>query len=427
MIPSGVVGSSDYVDGPGLFHKFFRYNIAPTSFSFSSDIDPSGNIIYAVKMSSIFINKVSSSGKVIWKKALSSTVELVNQIITDSSGNIYVFGRYTPSFQYKTGIVIKLDSSGNILWQKQVNSGSSSTYAAHSAAIVAPSGNIYVSFFWLSNALVNPSTNYAMLTKLDSSGNHTWSRYFYVSTYANDVYGLGLDSSENIYMQSTHAGSPARVLSKFNSSGSVLWNKINTNTAMNLTTDSSGNSYMAREGTSATEAFTKIDANGSRVFLVTSSAVHNFTNVALDSSGNIYLAGTTNGNSKSVEIVKFNSSGSTLWQKTITSTSFPDTVYPKIYVKNDIPYLSIFGTATNPQMIVSKLSATTAIPNGTYKVENVVIVVSSGSKTYGTNNSVVALSNYSATINSPTYSMTNTSFSISDSSEGEIYNRTFQL
>jgi uncharacterized delta-60 repeat protein len=168
-------------------------------------------------------------------------------------------------------------------------------------------------------------------------------------------FGITTDSSGNIYVTgwtgggldgNTNSGGDDIFLVKYNSSGTKQWTKqIGTPSSEygeDVTTDSSGNIYVT--GYTEGELDGNTNSGGPDIFLVkyNSSGTKQWTKqlgtsssewgsgVTTDSSGNIYVTGSTSGgldgNTHSGEgdifLVKYNSSGTKQWTKQLGTSSF---------------------------------------------------------------------------------------------------------
>jgi len=172
---------------------------------------------------------------------------------------------------------------------------------------------------------------------------------------SNDyAYGVATDSSGNVYVTgttyweldgNTSAGKADLFVVKYNSSGTWQWTKQNGtdryDEARGVATDSSGNVYVTGYTEGGLDGNTS--AGNSDLFVVkyNSSGTKQWTNqlgsssrdsangVATDSSGNVYVTGTTywelDGNTSAGKadlfVVKYNSSGTKQWTKQLGTSS----------------------------------------------------------------------------------------------------------
>jgi hypothetical protein len=219
--------------------------------------------------SSSFITKINSSGIIQW-----SLIVLLNpgangdnyessfqNLVLDSSGNIYAAGlvNYTTgnqNGQLYVPVIIKVNTSGSVVWLKRLNSSSGTTSFYQGGNLLYgfiditsdSSDNIYVSTGINDTSLARPAG--AVLVKMNSSGTVLWSRKFQDSYQGNSYgpagrpcfgnvqpKGLKTDQSNNVYFSygaGVSAGSGnapisayswTLMLNKVNSCGSLQWTR----------------------------------------------------------------------------------------------------------------------------------------------------------------------------------------------------------
>jgi uncharacterized delta-60 repeat protein len=272
-----------------------------------------------------------------WISTLGGTgVEYAESVAVDSSDNIYVTG-YTAS----TGagdndiLIAKYNSSSYLEWKRTL--GGTGTDNGYGIAVDS-SDNIYVA---------GTSSYEALLAKYDSSGTIQWQRTL-GGTGIDNGRAVAVDSSDNIIIvgdtYSTGAGGYDLLIAKYNSSGSIQWQRTlggaSTERGYSVTTDSSDNiivtGYTNSTGTNSGSLdllIAKYNSSGSiqwqRVLGGTTTDVGN--GVAVDSSNNIIVTGYTTVlglggvNNYNIIIAKYNSSGTIQWQRELGNTgSMPD-------------------------------------------------------------------------------------------------------
>jgi len=276
--------------------------------------------------------KYDTNGNVLWQKMViknaSTSIGLFfGKMASDSSGNSYLSGN---DFGDTGGpIVFKFNSSGVLQWQRGIRNvaGTFEEFgrSSYARALVDYQGNIA-----LSGETAVPGggggVSQALIVKCDPSGNIIWQRGLY-NAYAGyvNVYGLSTDSSGNFYMTGyTYDQTYGRVgvVAKYNSSGSLLWQR-------------------------------GITANETR-------------DVAFDSSDNLYVLGATDeytANSQETFIVKYDSSGTVIWQRTIGSPGY--TYSLKIEVVADKIYINGYGMGGSTAGIIAVLPTDGSL-TGTY-------------------------------------------------------------
>jgi hypothetical protein len=253
---------------------FAAYSIG--GFDALIDVDSSGNQ-YICYLNGTLV-KINSKNVVVWQKTFSGIS--LQSFSMDTSGNLYVCGT-AGSYPTPNGIVVKLDSSGNITWQRAYQL---TEWVSSGGAVYAdPSGNVYCGFWY------GPSNNdYADLAKYNSSGTLQWRIQMTTTAGTNCRPGdISTDSSGNVYM-GAHTYNPSfgweSYAIKVNSSGSVQWQR--------KIYDSTYSFYISG-GT--------------------------FT----DSSANVYFYGFRTGafGSRTIYLTKLDTNGNMLWQKEIAGTS----------------------------------------------------------------------------------------------------------
>lgn len=171
-----------------------------------------------------YIVKLSAGGKKVWEIQLQKAVSVSN-IYVDS--NRYVYLMTYDNLDVYNGTLLKINSDGSsILWQRKFGYGTG-TYPTN--IVVDGSSNVYVALRGFNTG----SSPVTCLMKLDSSGNISWQRQVYDSTgtsRSNIDPGITLDSGGNVYMSGSliKTGTGAHeynFIAKYNSSGTVqtIW------------------------------------------------------------------------------------------------------------------------------------------------------------------------------------------------------------
>lgn len=264
-----------------------------------------------------------------WVKGFTAPTEEYNNgigITHDSSGNVYVTGYFDNTTDFDTGagttnltavnlddaFVSKLDSSGNLVWVKQLGgTGRETGYAV----AVDLSGNVYTTGYFQGTVDFDPGAGTEELTplgsrdifisKLDSSGNFVWVKQLGGASAGTNVASLVLDSTgDNIFLTGTFTGTtdfdPGAgtanlvgtadpFVSKLDSSGNYVWAKLLSATtatsAASVAVDSSGNVYTTGIFTGTVD----LDPSGSTANLTSAGGYDAYIS-KLDSSG-LYVWG----------------------------------------------------------------------------------------------------------------------------------------
>ena len=220
-----------------------------------------------------FAAKLDSSGALLWNTFLGGTVYDVGYgIVVDSNGNVYVIGQSdatwgNPVREYSGGyydaFAAKLNNSGVLQWNTFLG-GTGSDYGK--GISVDTSGNVYVSGFGWST-WGSPVREYAgnldvFAAKLNRNGVLQWNT-FLGGTGGDESFGISVDTSGNVYVagySNATWGSPLRAYTdddafaaKLDSSGALQWNTFlggsNQDCGNGIAVDSSANIYVT--GTSS--------------------------------------------------------------------------------------------------------------------------------------------------------------------------------
>ena len=251
----------------------------------------------------------------------SSASDLGGSVAVDDSGNVYVAG-YTygalPGQSSSEGgdvFVRKYDGSGDIIWTRQF--GSSTEDVAQGVA-VDDSGNVYV-VGWTSGTLPGQTSSGgidAFVRKYDGSGDEIWTRQFGTSTSDLASGGVAVDGSGNVYVAGYTLGTlPGQTSSgdfdvfvrKYDGSGGNIWTRqfgsSSYEYAYGVAVDGSGNVYVAGTTSGALPGQThsggfdvfvrKYDGSGENIWTKQFGASDwDFAyGVAADGPGNVYVAG----------------------------------------------------------------------------------------------------------------------------------------
>lgn len=330
--------------------------------------------------------KYDKAGAVVWKKLCTLGANAPNRITVDSSGNIIIVRGSGSAIS-----VIKFDSTGAITWQIGVNgfpSGCSGVSVSNGAITTDSSGNIYVCAPVLAACLYTLA-----VVKLSSAGAIVFSRSLTNGFRADGPCAIRVDSTGRINI-ATGNGYP--VVLQLTSAGAISWiqkitNVTTTNYCTDIVLDSSDNIYAVGAYDDSSLGFNgsiivKFNSSGTvqwnRIFKSAASNGMHFNGVGIDSSANIYCFGNQT-TAYAQYIVKYNNAGTIQWQRSITSADIHFVTYDGVISSDGSPVsisqAAVQSTATDRQF-VAKIPAT-GDKTGTYTLSTIsyTYAVSSGS------------------------------------------------
>lgn len=286
------------------------------------------------------IKKIDSTGKCKWIRQLGDNTNrtAIFSADTDSFGNLYI----APITYYATDrdfILAKYDPSGTLLWQKKLNLTGSN---ANSTLKISSTDYIYICG-WTNQA--GAGSDDLLMMKLDLSGNILWQKTL-GSSGVESGYTLTLDSNENVIV--TAYNDDDIVIVKYDSLGTLQWQrtigKVKVGTydaeyAPGVVTDSNDNIYISGYeieevpnvfgGTSYLYSGLILKYNSSGVLqwqkITNSGYTTLFYNIVIDSNDDLYIVGQTIfdrfnlTNWYPAYIVKLNTSGVVQWERGLVS------------------------------------------------------------------------------------------------------------
>jgi uncharacterized delta-60 repeat protein len=305
--------------------------------------------------SDFWVVKLDSAGNVVWTKTIGgSDYDVATSIIQSSDGGYVVAGE-TSSFGAGNSdiYVVKLDSGGNVQWTKTIGG----SYEDRVRSIIQSSDGGYVVAGWTRSFGAGWEDIYVV--KLDSSGNVVWTKTIGGSSY-DFAYSI-TQSSDGGYVvagetSSFGAGNSDIYVVKLDSSGNVQWTKTiggsSNDGAVSIIQSSDGGYVVA----GSTESFgagsqdiyvVKLDSSGNVVWTKTigGSSDDVAFSITQSSDGGYVVAGRTpsfGAGSYDFYVVKLDSSGNVVWTKTIGGSDYD--VATSIIQSSDGGYVVAGGT-----------------------------------------------------------------------------------
>jgi uncharacterized delta-60 repeat protein len=262
--------------------------------------------------------KYDSSGVMKWVKRydgiLGSTDENSFDLVLDHNDNIIVTGFSPGNMTSADFLTIKYNQNGDTLWTSRYD-GTGSGYDYATRVIVDSLDNIYITG---RSDGINTQEDFATI-KYDSNGVQQWVRRYDGSGQDDEPKDIAVIKNGEVVVTgfSTGASTGRDFLSiKYSSSGDTIWTRrfngasgSGYDEANSLTGDNDGNIYVTgySEDNSFSSNFYTIayDSGGNKlwdeIYNGTGSGDDNAKRVSLDKDGNIYVAGTSLGDSTGLD------------------------------------------------------------------------------------------------------------------------------
>lgn len=318
---------------------------SPTSGDIISSCTDSNFNLYTLSSvtGGAIVAKYNISGTLLWQSQI--TIAKAACISIDNSTNVYIGGAYTYSTTAGvSGIpaIVKFDTNGNFQWFN--------TYTQPSQAITLitqikfdSSSNI-ICGAWGPYGYYSGGTNQGYVVKMDPTGSTiSWTALVNLGTQMGSFDQIAIDSSGNIYASfqgygSNSAPSTAEIVKLNPSTGALVWSYYIQNTnfsptiySTTLTTDSSGNIYLAGVGGNGLFFIIKYNSAGTIQYQYEYSSNGNYTyvqnvNILLDNAGDIYISGSANIGTVGFLMKITSSTGAIVYQNEINNLFIPRTI-----------------------------------------------------------------------------------------------------
>ena len=250
-----------------------------------------------------------------WEHTWGIDAEDYSTGIAVTSHYVYLSGRGLNSLGYPVATLMKFDEDGNLIWDRIWSYGVESEAAD---VAVDQKGDVYL----VGRGKTSAKTYYAFIAKFDSSGDLLWDRII------EDALGsaVAVDNLGNVYLVGYPTASVDVFIAKFDSSGSLLWAR-SWGTAGgyeypgDAVIDSAGNIYVTGWtngfGLGDYHAFvTKFDPSGNPLWTIIWQAGTRDYGRGLAIKGEyIYAAFKTYTNDYAAVVAKFDRYGNLIWDR----------------------------------------------------------------------------------------------------------------
>jgi uncharacterized delta-60 repeat protein len=306
-------------------------NVYVTGYT-NADLDRSTSMTLS-GITDFFLIKYNSAGVKQYTKQMgdSGNRTTAQSVAVDASGNVYVAGNTNgnldglpiPSYLTTDIFLAKYNSNGDKQYIKMWG-GAASTTTIPNSVTVDGNGDIYVAGETNGNLDTNTlaGTKDFFVTKYNSAGTKLYTKQLGVASSTTIGWSVAVDASGNVYVAGettgnlgrTRVGSTEFFLTKYNSTGTLQYTKqlgaaaFTTTVAKGVTVDASGNVYVAGytngglDGNTLAGTYgyflTKYNSAGDKQYTrqvgVTGKSTKG-NSVAIDAIGNVYVAGQTTG------------------------------------------------------------------------------------------------------------------------------------
>ncbi len=276
----------------------------------SHTLDDNGNLylLTSYEQFNVGIIKYNTLGDTVWSRIF--TAETPTKIISDQDKFIYAFSsKRSPNMQEYDYFVIKLDTSGNLVWATAIDS----THLGSEVPIdmvIDRFGKVYITGY----SDIVPITSFTV--KLDSSGNLEWESLHQTGDFHCPSFSIALDNLGNCYVagNSFHipVGTDKYKIIKYDSNGNIIWEKSPiVGQAGTVLVDKSYNVYL-----SGTSGIVKMNSSGETIRLDSTRS-----DILLDENDNLYqfnlVFDSVISKLDRLNTIKKDSSGNLLWLKYI--------------------------------------------------------------------------------------------------------------
>jgi hypothetical protein len=287
---------------------------------------------------------------VIWERAVTLGEEL-NDITRDAAGNLYVVGTDTIAYMQWQLYVAKLNSTGGVIWSQTYGA----IYGRGLGVAVDPFGNVFA---------CGSSSSNMLLLKYSSTGVYQWNRII-GGAPVDEAFRVAIDSGNNVIVAGTTAsygaGNEDAIIVKYDNNGNLQWQRTwglsATEWCLGLALDTSNNIYITgttnSTGAGQTDIFiAKYNSAGIQQWNQTwgTSVAEGFiyapSGITLDSAGNAYIASCIWPGTSDTCIIKYDAAGIQQWNITKAYTAASDLAcdiivdpFENIYITGQMRYV----------------------------------------------------------------------------------------
>lgn len=330
--------------------------------------DSAGNFFIVIgnfdPQNAIALLKFDINGSILWQKELGFPAESpvwgqlsLTEISADLDDNLIVSGGIngkTTPYGF-CGYTAKISSSGGVEWERVI--GDSENYYSEFWSVTSDSvGNLIHSGTLSTGSLAELTPYYYLprITKLDPNGDLIWEKAALVEGFSN---GVVTDLANNVvFISDVYSPVEGVLIGKINSAGVLQWSRVLTGNYPyvypgRVEVDSSGNIYALFNAyppyIEACSVLVKFNSSGSILWQKfytsqehwASSSFFPIMSLKVDSLGNIYGVGgagnTSNPGLVDLYVIRCDSDGDFVWRRQLSLSSAPMYDAPDVSINFD--------------------------------------------------------------------------------------------
>lgn len=256
-------------------------------------------------------------------------------IVTDTSGNIYMTGVNSNGYSLNDMVTVKYNSSGQYQWGKTFNL--SSDYTAETGKSIALYRNGSKTYIYAAGEVsYSGLTQFLKIIKYSENGNVIWEREYDPGILGvNDILSKVMaDASGNCYI--TGSALTNAYIAKYDSSGTLVFGTVVPNfpgytyaSGNDMTLDLAGNIYVtgSTDSSNTRNFFTfKYNSSGAlqwtKMFRGALAYQSTAKSIKIGASGNIYITGEYQSSTTDYMTIKYNAlTGDTIWTRKFNGTA----------------------------------------------------------------------------------------------------------
>ena len=315
--------------------KHFSFPSTSGCYALDIAVDNSGNIFVTgdayplTAYCDIATIKYNSSGDTVWTRRYNGPAnksDYCRKLAVDRSGNVYIIGSSTGSTTNYDYVTIKYNSAGVQQWAPRYNNSATNGDDRPSAVGVDSTGNVYVT------GETPTASGYPDIAtvKYNSAGAQQWVMTYNGPANMHDgPYDIGCDKSGNVFVTgySYSASNSINIFTlKYNSAGVKQWSarvdsgSTYTAVAKAISLDTLGNVYISGWTSTLSTGYDvatfKYNNDGIEQWRINYDGASKSDEpyaMAVDDSGNVYVAGYSENTTKDFLTIKYSQSGSQAW------------------------------------------------------------------------------------------------------------------